>query len=103
MAIELPNPLGTRQGFSAVGNSQGKVESLAVTVIGWMTIIAGVVAVAFLVYYGIMFITSGGDPEKATKARTGIIYAIIGIIVITAAYFIVSFAMGVGNTLDTAN
>ncbi len=93
--------IGQSGSIKTTGNKDlGDVAgSLGGQIISWMTMIAGVLAVVFLIYYGIMFITSGGDPEKATKARTGIIYAVIGIIVITAAYFIINFAIGTGEAL----
>ncbi len=61
------------------------------------TWIAGIAAVFFLLYSGFQYITAGGDGEKAGKARTGIINAIIGIIVLMAAFFIFRAATNVGT------
>lgn len=66
-------------------------------VISWMLFIAGFLAVVYLVYAGILYITAGGDPAKAEKARTGIINAIIGIIIIVLAFVIERTVM---NLLD---
>ena len=44
--------------------------------------IAAVLAVIYLIYGGVLYITAGGDAEKATKGRTALINAIIGIIII---------------------
>ena len=63
-------------------------------------LLVAVVAVLFLVFYGFQYITAGGDPEKAKKARSGIINAIIGIIVVALAFTIVHFAI---NTSGAAN
>lgn len=60
--------------------------------LNWFLWIAGVVAIAFLIYGGVMFITSGGDAEKTTKARNTILYSVVGIIVIAASYAIVWWA-----------
>lgn len=60
--------------------------------LNWFLWIAGVIAFAFLIYGGIMFITSGGDAEKTTKARNTILYSVVGIIVIAASYGIVIWA-----------
>jgi len=49
---------------------------------------AGALAVIYLLYSGILYITAGGDDAKATKARTGIVNAVIGIIVIVLAFVI---------------
>ncbi len=56
-------------------------------------IIAGALAVIFLIYSGIQYITAGGDSAKATSARTGIVNAIIGIIVILLAFSVTTWAM----------
>ncbi len=49
---------------------------------------AGALAVIYLLYSGILYITAGGDDTKATKARTGIVNAVIGIIIIILAFVI---------------
>lgn len=51
---------------------------------------SGAVAVFFIVWGGIQYIRSGGDPKQAEGARHTITYAIIGLIVVLMAYFILS-------------
>ncbi|MBU3922811.1 hypothetical protein KJ684_01060 [Patescibacteria group bacterium] len=51
-------------------------------------------AVILLIVGGIQYMTSGGDSEKATKARQLIINALIGIAIIFAAIFILSMVEG---------
>ena len=97
MAITFDN---VKSLFTSGTTSQGKVtdiSTIAGNLITWVFVIAGLVSVGYIVFYGIMFITSGGDPEKATKARNGLIYAIIGMIVIAATFFIMGFAFDVGK------
>lgn len=53
--------------------------------------IAGALAVVMIVFAGIQWITSAGDPAKATKARQTLTYAIIGLVVIVLAYAITQF------------
>lgn len=67
-------------------------------VLSWVLLLGGAIAVIYLVYGGILYITAGGDAEKATKGRTAIVNAIIGIIIIALAYVIVQF---VGNALTS--
>jgi hypothetical protein len=38
-------------------------------------------AIIMFIYAGILFITSAGDPSKITKAKTAVIFAIIGIFI----------------------
>ena len=67
------------------------------------TWIAGIAAVFFLLYSGFQYITAGGDGDKAGKARTGIINAIIGIIVLMSAFFIFRAARNVGSGVTNGN
>lgn len=56
--------------------------------------IAALIAVAILVYSGIMYITSAGDEGKVSKATKGITYAIIGLIIAFISVLIVNFVLG---------
>ena len=51
--------------------------------------IASVVAAIFLLYAGISFMTSGGDPKQREQAKSIATYVIIGLIIIWAAPLIV--------------
>ena len=64
-------------------------------------LLAGIVAVIYLVYNGIQYITSAGNADKVKLARSGVINAIIGIIIIAAAYYIINFAIGASGVLQT--
>lgn len=44
----------------------------------------------FLIYGGISFIISGGDKQKVVNARQKLTFAIVGLIVVLLAYFIVN-------------
>ncbi|HSX41762.1 MAG TPA: hypothetical protein VLE93_00240 [Candidatus Saccharimonadales bacterium] len=72
------------------------LNTLVGTIIGILLTIAALTAFIYLLIAGFQYITAGGDAEKATKARTGIINAIIGIIVILVAYVILRY---VGTSL----
>ena len=67
------------------------------------TWIAGIAAVFYLLLSGFQYITAGGDGEKAGKARTGIVNAIIGIIILMAAFFIFNAARNAGTGLSSGN
>ena len=68
-------------------------REIATNIVNWVLVLAGVIAVVYLVYGGILYITAGGDAEKATKGRTAVINAIIGIIIILLAIVIVNWVM----------
>lgn len=56
--------------------------------------LAAIIAVIVIIIGGIMFTTSAGDSGHITKAKNMILYAVIGLIVIVAAYAITSFVVG---------
>ncbi len=56
--------------------------------------IAAVVAVGFIVYGGIRFITSQGEPQNNKEARDTIVNALIGLVITIAAASLVSFVGG---------
>ncbi len=71
------------------------IGALVDRVISLILFAAGALAVIYLLYSGILYITAGGDEAKATKARTGIVNAIIGIIIIVLAFVIEKAAANV--------
>lgn len=70
--------------------------------LGVVTIIITIIAVFYLIFSGYQYVTSAGDPEKAKKARAGIINSIIGIIIIASAWAIISFATNAGSATSGA-
>ena len=50
-----------------------------------ISIIAGVAAVIMIVIGGVRFMVSGGDPSSVASARSSIIFAVVGLIVIVAS------------------
>jgi type IV secretory pathway VirB2 component (pilin) len=52
--------------------------------------IASVVAVIFLLYAGISYMTSGNDPRKRDSSKNIAMYVIIGLLIIWAAPMIVN-------------
>lgn len=63
-----------------------------------LLLFAGIVAVFVIIQSGAKFVLSSGDPKKVEEARNTLVYVLLGIIVIAAAFLIVnlvSFATGV--------
>jgi small-conductance mechanosensitive channel len=80
-----------------LGTQGGSTSLPAVVsrVILFMLYISAILAVVYLIYGGITYITAGGDTERATKGRTALINAIIGIVIIALAFLIVRWVIGV--------
>jgi len=64
------------------------IENVADKIINVVSLVAGILAVLYLIYAGIIYITAGGNPDQAKKGQQGIINAVIGIVIIVLAYFI---------------
>lgn len=51
---------------------------------------AGIAFLIMLLVGGFQFVTSGGDPKAAGQARTTLTYAVVGIILVVAAWLILT-------------
>lgn len=76
-----------------------------VTIIGAIvaTILAvlGVLLVVLIIYAGFLWMTSQGDATKTKKSKDMIFQAIIGLLIIFAAYAITNFVIGALQTTVT--
>ena len=70
-----------------IGQSSLGFKEIIVAIGNWILTIAGALAVIYLIYGGIMYITGG--EKGAEKARTVITNAIIGLVIIAIATTIV--------------
>ena len=80
---------------SGGNNTQGteKVNGIITTVVNIFSAIVGVVSVLMIIYGGFKYISSGGDSGKVTEAKNTIIYAVIGLVIVALAQFIVQFVL----------
>lgn len=61
-------------------------------------ILAGVLAVFFVSFAGIKFLTSGGDPQKVESAKKTLTFAIVGLLIILLSFTILKIVARVTNT-----
>lgn len=80
---------------------EGKLNNLIAKIINIISIIVAIIAVIMIVVGGFKYIASGGDSGKVTGAKNTILYAIIGLIIVGLAQFIVKFVLG--NTSSLVN
>ncbi len=74
-------------------SASGKLTGIIKTIINIVSVIVGVVAVIMIVFGGLKYITSGGDSSNVSSAKNTIIYAIIGLVIVALAQFIVRFVL----------
>jgi hypothetical protein len=72
---KIINPLGGTTTFSQVLN----------IVISTVQVIAGILSVVYIILAGLSFVMANGDPAKITKARTMLLYVVIGVAIIFGA------------------
>jgi flagellar biosynthesis protein FlhB len=69
-------------------------NGIVAVVVRILSVIVGVVAIIFIIVQGIKMSASGGDPQAVASARSGLIYAIIGLVVAVLAQVFVDFVIG---------
>ncbi|OGB75024.1 hypothetical protein A2810_03290 [candidate division Kazan bacterium RIFCSPHIGHO2_01_FULL_49_10] len=73
------------------GSSFSAIITIIKTVGGWMMTLAGALAVIYLIYGGIMYITGG--EKGAEKAKTMIINSITGLVIVALSYLIANMVL----------
>lgn len=94
LAMTLPNGQTITAPASVPSGGISKVSQIVGVAITIMIIIAAVLCLFYLIMGGIRWTTSGGDKQKVESARKQITFAIIGLIVTLASFFLVSL---IGN------
>ncbi len=87
-----------KQGVSAAGTPAGltsspPLETLIGNIISTVLGFLGVILLGYILYAGFLWMTAGGDSKKVETATTMIRNAIIGLLIIVAAYAITTFVL----------
>ena len=72
---------------------------LAANIVNVFSVIVGIIAVIMIIFGGFKYITSGGDSGNISGAKNTLIYAIVGLVVVALAQFIVRFVLNQANTV----
>jgi len=78
---------------AAPDTSATKIQNIVTLIINIFSIVVGIVAVIMIVVGGFRYITSGGDSGNITSAKNTIVYAVIGLVIVALAQFIVKFVL----------
>ncbi|OGH10765.1 MAG: hypothetical protein A3B38_03625 [Candidatus Levybacteria bacterium RIFCSPLOWO2_01_FULL_36_13] len=73
------------------------IPDILKVVIFWALVFAGTVALFLMIFAGIRFINSGGDPKAADTARKTFTYTILGLLVIILSFFILNLISTITN------
>jgi amino acid transporter len=88
--IQMYTQEGTFLASAGISDSTS-VGSVIATIIKTLLGLLGIIFVVLLIYAGFQWMTAEGNEEKVTKAKDTIVRAIIGLVIIIAAYSITYF------------
>jgi hypothetical protein len=75
-------------------NSYNQLPAIGLAVVDILLHLAGLLAVAFVMYGAFLYVTSHGEPDRVSSAKDTLINAIIGLVIVLLAIAIVSFVGG---------
>lgn len=89
--MEMMRILGALPGLNNIPKNDWSKASAITSIFQVAIAAAGLVAVAFIVINAIQMSISNGNPDKVKKARNGILYSVIGLIIVIMAEAIIFF------------
>lgn len=93
-------------GYNTAIDSQTGIATFAGLIVRTFLSLTGLIFMIYIVYGGFLWLTSGGNEEKMTKAKSIIRNGIIGLIVIFSAaaiYMLIRTALGSGSDAPTGS
>ncbi|HSX34598.1 MAG TPA: hypothetical protein VLF62_03055 [Candidatus Saccharimonadales bacterium] len=84
--------IATASGAGCNG-SNASLNKIVSTGVNIFSTVIGIVAVIMIMVGGFKYITAGGDSGQISSAKTTIIYAIVGLIIVALAQSIVRFVL----------
>jgi len=75
------------------GDGGSTINKVLKNVLNVMTVIIGLIAVIMIIVGGTKFITSGGDSGKVSSARSTLISAVVGLVIVALAQIVVQFVL----------
>lgn len=78
--------------------SNKNADDLLSKVLAAVYAIAGTIAIIAIIYGGLMYITSDGDSSKTSNAKSTIIYAAIGLVIVGLAFIITGVVQNIANS-----
>jgi hypothetical protein len=83
-AIAVSSPLIASAQFqtpTSTGLPNGSITSILTNGMNWILILVGILGVIGFVIAGILYLTAAGDEGQIDKAKTAMMYSIVGVIV----------------------
>lgn len=90
VSITQPDGLGIKSGIGQNAQAEGIVQTILVNVVSLFFAVGGIGVVVYFVWGAVDWIMSGGDKEKVSNARKKMTNAIIGLVLLSLSYVIIS-------------
>ena len=90
------NGVATAGGGTCASDSRAAnddISSLLASLINIFSWVVGFLAVLMIIYGGYLFTINAGDAQRTTRARNTIIYALVGLLVVSVAQVLVHFVL----------
>ncbi len=85
--------IGLTDSGGKCGDNGAQLTASISAAINILSLAVGIAAVVMLIAAGLKFVTAGGEANKIAGAKNSIIYALIGVIVVALAQFVVRFVL----------
>lgn len=85
--------IGAAGGANGCAPSGPSVNRIITFAINTLSVIAGIAAVIMIIFAGLKYITSNGEAANINSAKTSLIYAIVGIVIVAVSQFLVQFVI----------
>jgi hypothetical protein len=89
--LEISAPEGVEQ------RDDFNLRQAIIDIINYVLTFLGIIAVAIVIWAGFLLLTSAGNEEQVSSAKSTIIYALIGIVVILISWVLVQFVVQIFN------
>ncbi|MFC1662555.1 hypothetical protein ACFL04_00090 [Patescibacteria group bacterium] len=100
MAVLMPSVVFAATSFTIediggqIGLGSADLKDTLINILEWILGILSILAVAFVIYGGFIWLTAAGDETKLDKAKKIISAAVVGLVIVILAWAIVIFVAG---------
>lgn len=82
-----------RNNLPNTGTGQLADNALLLQILNWGYVIAGIVAVGFIIYGAWKYISANGEPDKIKTGTNAILFSVVGLVVVLLAAAITNFVL----------
>jgi len=80
-----------------LANQNGDVRDTAVDIVKYLMTFLGIIATVVILLGGFKWMTAGGNEDKVAEAKKLLVAGMVGLIIILAAFAIVTFVVQITN------